>query len=258
MVCNDRANVFTMKLRALGGIPPSGEPFYANLSPSFDVKPETLSRYEPKRWRKGLHSRLEFFFDCSSPWTYLAFVRLLELANRVPVSLIMKPILVGGVFNKVNGDVYKQREMPNPVKSVYYRKDLADWAALSGVKLIQPSIFPVKSVTAMRACCYALDQERLIPFAMSLFEAYWRDDKDISQDKEIAACALIAGLDSDDLLRAAHAPEAKATLMANTQELIERGGFGSPTFFVNTTDMYFGNDRMELIEAALIRARGSQ
>jgi 2-hydroxychromene-2-carboxylate isomerase len=198
-----------------------------------------------------LHPRLEFFFDCSSPWTYLAFVRLLELANRVPVTLIWKPILVGGVFNKVNEDVYKQREMPNPVKSAYYRKDLADWARFSGIELIQPSIFPVKSVTAMRACFHAIEEERIIPFAKALFEAYWRDDKDISKDEEISACAQRCGLNGQDILIDAKAPHAKEALIANTQELIDRGGFGSPTFFINTTDMYFGNDRLELIEAAL-------
>jgi 2-hydroxychromene-2-carboxylate isomerase len=252
VVCNDRANVFTMKLRALAGILPIGEPFYANICLSFDVKAETLSRYDAKRWRKGLQPRLEFFFDCSSPWTYLAFVRLLKLADRVPVTLVWRPVLVGGVFNKVNADVYKQRKMPNPVKSSYYRKDLKDWADFVGIELIQPSVFPVRSVTAMRACFHAIEQDRLIPFATALFEAYWRDDKDISQNNEILACALRANLNGNALMNAAGSPDAKAALIANTEELIQRGGFGSPTFFINTTDMYFGNDRLELIEAKLL------
>lgn len=205
-----------------------------------------------------MQPRLEFFFDCSSPWTYLAFVRLLELANRVPVDLIWRPVLVGGVFNKVNGDVYKQREMPNPVKSRYYAKDMADWAALAGIKLIQPSIFPVKSVAAMRACFHAIDENRLVPFASALFSAYWRDDRDISLDVEIYKCAQLAGLNGADTIAATKSSDAKAALISNTDELIARGGFGSPTFFVNTTDMYFGNDRLELIEAALRGLQGGQ
>ena len=198
-----------------------------------------------------MQPRLEFFFDCSSPWTYLAFVRILELANRVPLDFIWKPILVGGVFNKVNGDVYKQRAAPNLVKSAYYQKDLADWVRLVGIKIIQPQVFPVKSVTAMRACFYAIEHNALAPFARALFEAYWRDDKDISRDDEISACAAKAGLDGMRLLQAAHSTEAKAALIATTDELIDRGGFGSPTIFINTTDMYFGNDRLTLIEAAV-------
>jgi 2-hydroxychromene-2-carboxylate isomerase len=200
---------------------------------------------------KRLLPRLEFFFDCSSPWTYLAFVRVLKLANRVPVDLIWRPVLVGGVFNKVNGDVYKQRETPNPVKFAYYQKDLADWAELAGIKIIQPRVFPVRSVTAMRACFHAIEHNKLVPFAQALFEAYWRDDRDISQDDEIAQCAHHAGLDPVALLRDAKGEVAKAALLYNTEELIARGGFGSPTFYLNQIDMYFGNDRMELIGYAL-------
>jgi 2-hydroxychromene-2-carboxylate isomerase len=204
---------------------------------------------------KRLQPRLEFFFDCSSPWTYLAFVRLLKLANRVPIDLIWRPVLVGGVFNKVNEDVYKQRETPNPVKFSYYQKDLADWAQLAGIRIIKPRVFPVRSVTAMRACFHALHHNKLIPFATALFEAYWRDDCDISRDDEIIKCAHLAGLDGAALLQDANTPEAKAALIANTEELIARGGFGSPTFYIESDDMYFGNDRLELIEHALARFR---
>jgi len=196
---------------------------------------------------------LDFFFDCSSPWTYLAFVRLLERAPHLPIDLIWKPILVGGVFNKVNGDVYSQRANPNPIKAAYYRKDLADWARLSGVTLIAPTVFPVRSVTAMRGCFYAMSQDRLVPYAKALFEAYWEQDRDIGQNGVIAACAEQAGLDGMACLEAAASLEAKARLIANTEELIARGGFGSPTYFVNHDDMFFGNDRLELVEAAIRR-----
>ena len=167
------------------------------------------------------------------------------------MDLIWKPILVGGVFNKVNADVYKQRAVPNPIKAAYYKKDMADWATLAGVTIRHPDVFPVKSVTAMRACFFANEQGLMVPFATALFEAYWRDNRDISQDDEIGACAALAGLDRDALLEAARSTQAKAALIANTEALMDRGGFGSPTFFLNETDMYFGNDRLELIEAAL-------
>jgi 2-hydroxychromene-2-carboxylate isomerase len=161
---------------------------------------------------------------------------------------------VGGVFNKVNDDVYKQRQTPNPVKRAYYQKDLSDWAALAGIDIMSPSVFPVKSVLAMRACFHAIEQDTLVPFATALFEAYWRDDRDISREDVIAACAIEAGLDDAALLTAAQSSQAKAALIANTDELIARGGFGSPTLYIGGTDMYFGNDRLELVEAALIRA----
>ena len=70
--------------------------------------------------------RVEFFFDCSSPWTYLAFHRIEEVAAGA--QLEWRPFLVGGVFNTVNPTVYAQRASPTPTKPRYYGKDLADWA----------------------------------------------------------------------------------------------------------------------------------
>jgi 2-hydroxychromene-2-carboxylate isomerase len=199
-----------------------------------------------------LRARLEVFFDCSSPWTYLAFVRAERAFAKNPsVDLLWKPILVGGVFNKVNRSVYEQRASPDPLKARHWQKDLADWARFVGITIVMPQVFPVRSVTAMRACLHAEDEGRLVPFALSLFEAYWGRGRDISRDEEVAACATAAGLDPEATLAAAHGPDAKARLLANTEDLIARGGFGSPTFFVNGDDMYFGNDRMELIAAAV-------
>ena len=73
-------------------------------------------------------ARLEFFFDCSSPWTYLAFHRIEALAAETGAVLEWRPFLVGGVFTTVNRSVYEQREHPVPAKMRYYMKDLQDWA----------------------------------------------------------------------------------------------------------------------------------
>jgi 2-hydroxychromene-2-carboxylate isomerase len=251
LVCNDRANIFTIKLRATADFSGQAWSICPSFRLDFDLSTETLFRYEPKRWRKGLQPRLEFFFDCASPWTYLAFERLMKRADRVSCDLVWKPVLVGGVFNKVNDDVYKQRAAPNPVKAAYYQKDLRDWARHSGVVINQPSIFPVRSVTAMRGCFYAIAHARIEAYARALFEAYWRDDRDIGREDIISDCADQAGLDGVCLLAAAKDTSAKEALIATTDELIARGGFGSPTFFINGDDMYFGNDRLELVEMAL-------
>lgn len=201
----------------------------------------------------GLDTRFEMFFDCSSPWTWLGFERAFSLSRRTGVALRARPILVGGVFNAVNDDVYRQRAQPNPVKARWHRKDMADWARLVGIEINWPSVFPVNSAMAMRACLHADASGALEPFARAVFTAYWRDGRDISQEAEVAACAEAAGLDSAATLAAARSDAAKAALRANVDELIARGGFGSPTFFINGDDMYFGNDRMELIAAALAR-----
>jgi 2-hydroxychromene-2-carboxylate isomerase len=196
--------------------------------------------------------QLEFFFDCSSPWTYLAFAGIQPLAVRVGVGIEWKPILVGGVFNSVNPEVYSARANPNPRRMDYMRKDLQDWARLYGLEIGWPAVFPVNSVKAMRGVLVAEESGLLVPYAQAVFERYWRDLQDISSDEVVADIARSVGLDERAFMAAIAGPACKEQLRANTEELIERGGFGSPTMFVNGTDMYFGNDRLVLVEHALL------
>jgi 2-hydroxychromene-2-carboxylate isomerase len=199
---------------------------------------------------------IEFFFDCSSPWTYLAFHNLQPLAAEMKVPVQWRPILVGGVFNSVNPSVYAQRENPVPAKRDYMLKDLQDWARSSGLKIkMQPSVFPVNSVKAMRGCIWLEPQGKLLPFATAVFETYWGSDADISQDAVLAVICQRCGIDTAAFMAGIAEPAVKARLKANTDELIHRGGFGSPTIFVGGGDMYFGNDRLPLVREALQRRR---
>lgn len=198
-------------------------------------------------------AKLEFFFDCSSPWTYLAFTRIHDVIARTKAEVHWKPILVGGVFNEVNQEVYERRAKPDPRKGKYYVKDLADWARFAKIKIGRPAVFPVNSVRAMRGALIALDDGKLVPYATAVFEAYWGDLLDISQLNVLGLVAVKVGYDSRDFLTRIEDPAIKARLKANTDELIARGGFGSPTMFVDGDDMYFGNDRLPLLETALVR-----
>lgn len=197
--------------------------------------------------------RLEFFFDCSSPWTYLAFTRVQGVVARTGAKIEWKPILVGGVFNAVNKDVYERRANPDPRKAKYYAKDLNDWARHTGIKIGRPPVFPVNSVKAMRGALIALDDAKLVPYATAVFAAYWGDLADISQPDVLGPVAASAGYEAASFLRRIEESSYKDRLRANTDELIARGGFGSPTMFVDGSDMYFGNDRLPLVEDALAR-----
>lgn len=199
---------------------------------------------------------VEVFYDCSSPWTYLAFHRLCQLEERLGRSFVWRPLLVGGIFNAVNPSVYQSRETPVPAKAAYMLKDLADWADEAGLKIkFPPRVFPVNSVKAMRACIVAEREASQKPLARALFELYWGEDRDIAQDDVLREGCRRAGLDADRILQAVQDPAIKDALKANTDEAISRGAFGSPTIFVNGADMYFGNDRLPLIERAIRRGR---
>lgn len=198
-------------------------------------------------------TRLEFFYDLTSPWTYLAFTGIQPMAEQYGVDIEWRPHLVGGVFNAVNQELYAKREAAFSNKRItgYTLKDLADWARLRGIEITWPSFHPVNAVKCMRGCFVAEEAGVLLPYSRAVFEAYWGRAEDVSDEGVLAAIAQHVGLDSDAFLAGITRQEVKDRLRANTDELIERGGFGSPTIFIDGEDMYFGNDRLPLVEAAL-------
>lgn len=197
---------------------------------------------------------LDIYFDCSSPWTYLAFENALRSFAKLPVTIHWKPILVGGLFNTVNPSVYANREKPVPLKAAYARKDMQDWARDVGIVIGDPPVFPVNSVKAMRGAFFALDAGCLVPYARAVFEAYWRDLADISQDSVLGPLVRAVGLDEAAFFLAIASEPLKTRLRESTDECMRRGGFGSPTFFLDGEDMYFGNDRIDLIVRHLTRS----
>jgi 2-hydroxychromene-2-carboxylate isomerase len=201
---------------------------------------------------------IEFFFDCSSPWTYLAFHNIQPLAKEFGVEISWRPILVGGIFNTINPSVYASRDKPIEAKARYMKKDMADWARSTGLTIkMRPTVFPVNSVKAMRGCILLAPEGKLVAFARTVFEIYWGEDKDISQDAVLAEVCQRVGVDSAKFFEGIGQQAIKDQLKANTDEVMARGGFGSPTIFLEKTDMYFGNDRMPLIREALQRRKAS-
>jgi 2-hydroxychromene-2-carboxylate isomerase len=199
---------------------------------------------------------IEFFFDCSSPWTYLAFHNIQPLAREFDEEISWRPILVGGIFNTINPSVYARRENPVEAKIAYDKKDIADWARLAGLTIkMRPTVFPVNSVKAMRGCLWL--GKDMLPFARTTFQIYWGEDKDISQDAVLTEICQRCGIDAKAFFDGIGQQAIKDQLKANTDEVMARGGFGSPTIFLDKTDMYFGNDRLPLIRDALARRKAS-
>lgn len=201
-------------------------------------------------------ARVELFYDYSSPWTYLACTRIEDLCRRHGAELVWRPILVGGIFNTVNPSVYQSREQPVPAKARYLYKDLHDWARFQQVTIkFPPTVFPVNSVKALRGALVAIEQGCIGRYSARVFEAYFGEDRDISQDAVLRTIVADVGLDPSAFFAAIATPSYKDRIRSNTDECVHRGGFGSPTMFVGD-DMYFGNDRLVLVEAALQRAAG--
>ncbi|RDV02952.1 2-hydroxychromene-2-carboxylate isomerase [Sphingorhabdus pulchriflava] len=204
-----------------------------------------------------MSARVEFFYDLSSPWTYLAFTNLWPMLERTGEQAVLRPILVGGVFNAVNQSVYAAREMTDNRKLKHSWKVLLDWAALARVEMNFPSKWhPAKSVNAMRfACTLEENQDALRRFSKAAFESYFGAQENLDDADVLASVADSIGLDGAVLKAAAQSDDVKARLRTNTEEVIARGGYGSPSIFVDGTDMYFGNDQLPLVEAALGREK---
>ena len=198
-------------------------------------------------------ARVEFFFDLSSPWTCLAFHNLPGLLERTGATAGFRSILVGGVFNAVNPAVYAAREQADNRRMQHSWKVLKDWARLAGVPMNFPSQWhPAKSIQAMRFCCAIEDdQAALVRFAGAAFASYFDRQENLDDPAVLEAVAATVGLDGAAIRAAAGSDAVKARLRTNTDEVVARGGYGSPTIFVDGTDMYFGNDQLPLVEAAL-------
>jgi 2-hydroxychromene-2-carboxylate isomerase len=202
---------------------------------------------------------IDFYFDVSSPWTYLAFRNIQPMAKELKVAINWRPVLVGGIFNTVNQRMYASREDANSPRNRYMLKDLQDCARHTGLSIVfPPKVFPVNSVKAMRGCIWlaqdAPSQAHVLAFIEATFGAYFTQQQDISQDNILANICQSVGIDADAFAEGITQPHIKQALKANTDEAIGRGAFGVPSFFVGD-DMYFGNDRLDYLRLAVLAAK---
>jgi 2-hydroxychromene-2-carboxylate isomerase len=190
---------------------------------------------------------MEFWYDFASPWTYLASTQIENVAHRASARLIWRPMLLGAVFKQVGTPDVPALAMPE-----YYSRELNLWAEYWNVPFRFTTRFPMRTVTALRLALLAGD--RIAPLSHALFEALWVDDRDISDEVELADILKTEGLDAEAMLEQTKQPEAKQKLIDATSEAVKRGVFGSPTFIVKHPEgdiLFWGQDRFELVEKVL-------
>ncbi len=188
---------------------------------------------------------LEFFFDFTSPYSYLASTQVEGVAARTGATLRYRPFLLGGVF-KATGN---RAPIETVAKGRHMWTDLTRWAKRLEIPLRRPQTFPVPSILALRAVL-AAPPEALPTSCHAVFKAIWAEDREVGKPEVLAAVLTEVGLDGQALVAAA--PGLKEALAAQTQEAVDRGAFGAPAFFVGG-ELYMGNDRLDFVEEALRR-----
>jgi 2-hydroxychromene-2-carboxylate isomerase len=190
--------------------------------------------------------KLEFFYDFSCPYAYLASTQIERVASRGNAELEYKPFLLGGVFRAL-GEAAGEMSRLAPPRARMNGLDMLRWAEHWGVPLNMPKTHPNRTVTALRAALASGDIPRA---SHALFRAYWVDGSDVS-DPEVTARVLSAvGFDGPALVARAEEPALKAELRERTEEAIQRGVFGAPATFVNG-ELFWGQDRLGFVERAL-------
>lgn len=188
---------------------------------------------------------IEFYFDFSSPYGYVASHRIDGIAARHNRTVDWKPFMLGAVF-KVAGTL----PLVNyPLKGDYSKHDFLRSARLHNVPFRFPSKFPVGTIAAARGHYWLVDEIPAVvhDFDKAVYKAYFADDRDISDAGVVADTAASLGVDRAAFLAAIERPEIKAKVKEMTDEAIARGVFGSPFIFVDG-EPFWGNDRLDMVD----------
>jgi 2-hydroxychromene-2-carboxylate isomerase len=191
---------------------------------------------------------VEVFWDFSSPFAYLAMTQFQAFARRTGARVVSRPILLGGLFRQI-GTPDVPLATFSEARQRYVAKDLERWASYWQVPFRFPSRFPIASLRPLRVYL-ALPEERRQAYRDAVFAALWARDEDVSNDAVLAACVGDEAV-AREAFAAAGSDAVKGELRAATEEAARRGVFGAPTFIVDGVDLYWGQDRMELVEEAL-------
>ena len=195
-----------------------------------------------------MSSNPQFMFDVGSPNAFLSHEAIPAIEKRTGVKFEYVPILLGGIFKATNNR--------SPAETLAGIKNKPEFLAIETERFVkrynvQPYVwnpfFPVNTLNLMRAAVAAQFEGVFEPYIEAAFHHMWREPKKMD-DPEVAAKALTSsGLDGAKLLARAQEPDVKAKLIANTQAAVERGAFGSPTFFVGN-EMFFGKEQLREVE----------
>ena len=188
---------------------------------------------------------VDFYFDFSSPYGYLASEKIEALAARHARGVDWHPMLLGVVFKETGARPLTQV----PLKGDYSKRDMARSARLHGVAFRMPSVFPIATQAPARIVLWLKREQPALAAgaAHALFRAFFVDDVDISNPEHAASAAAKCGADPAAARAAIDDPAIKDALRQENEQAIGRGVFGSP-FVIVDGEAFWGVDKLEQVE----------
>ena len=196
---------------------------------------------------------IEYFYGANSAFAYLGMARLLEIAQDTGRRIAHHPVRLGDVVGAAHPKGFSERSREH--YAYYFGREIERWADHRGVAVKGgiPANHSNDSTLANAMLVVAASEDQKVDqLAFAFMQAHWRDHADLGDEATLRALATGLDLDADALVAAANGEAALATLAANTAEAIKRSVFGSPTYFIDG-DMFYGQDRLELVERAISR-----
>jgi 2-hydroxychromene-2-carboxylate isomerase len=191
-----------------------------------------------------------FYFDFGSPNAYLAHRVIPDIERRLGLRFVYQPILLGGVFKLTNNQSPATAFANIKNKLAYESLETRRFIQRRGISGFRQNChFPVNTLLIMRGAVAAQQVGVFEAYVASVFADMWEHSLKMD-DLAVARTALLdAGLPADELLQLTQDDSVKARLLANTQEAVDKGVFGSPSFLFRD-ELYFGKDRLRDIEEA--------
>jgi 2-hydroxychromene-2-carboxylate isomerase len=201
-------------------------------------------------------TKVEFHFDFGSPNAYLSHLLVPEIEQRTGAKFEYVPILLGGVFKMTNNKSPAEKMAGIKNRLEYERLELQRFVRRHGItQFTFNPFFPVNTLLIMRGAVAAQFGGVYERYVDEVFRHMWAKPKDMDDPEVVRAALKESGFDADALLARTQAPEVKDQLLKNTAATVERGTFGSPTFFVGD-QIFFGKDRLRDVEEEIARANG--
>lgn len=197
-------------------------------------------------------STIDFYFDFGSPNACLCLRILPGIEARTGAVFTLRPALLGGVFKATNNRSPMEAFAEIPAKLAYQRLEMARFIARHRLAAFRFNpFFPINTLAMMRGAHAAQKLGLLAPYVEAVASGMWEQQRDMGQPDILAGVIDAAGLPSAALFAAAQSAAVKQALIDETQGLVDRGGFGIPTFFVGDA-MFFGKDRLRDVEDAYV------